>query len=102
MRITLDTTKTLDGLFKAVQDIKGLLLGRITFGENIQSTTKTITFTAANTEVLIPHGLGVIPTAWIGASDVATNIYKGTTPWTAQQISLKSSIAPAVVALIII
>ena len=102
MRITLDTIRSVDGLFKAVQDIKELLLGRLTFGDNIQSTTVTVTFPDADTDVIVKHGLERTPTAWIAASDVATNIYRGSVAWTTKQISLKSSVAPAVVTLIIV
>lgn len=102
MRITLDTVKSLDGLFKAVQDIKALLLGRLTFEDNIQSTIKTVTFPDADTDLIITHGLERIPTSWLATSDVATNIYKGSVAWTSQQISLKSSAAPATVTLIIV
>lgn len=101
-RVPINTDNNPAGHFRAIKDIKQALLGRLTFGENIQSTVTEVTFVTANADQTINHGLERIPVSFIAHADVATNIYKGTVAWTDKTITLKSSVAPAVVTLTIV
>lgn len=97
MQIPLETKNTMEGFLRAIKDIKQILLGRITFGDNIQSYGPLeVTVADADTDIGIAHSLGRIPTGFFAyGEDVATIIYASSIPWTASQITLKSSVGPA-------
>lgn len=102
MRIPIEIIDTMAGHFRALKDIKQALIGRLTLGDNIQSSVVTVTFATANVDQTINHSLERIPISYIANADVATDIFKGTVPWTDKTITLQSSVAPAVVTLTII
>ena len=63
-------------------------------GENIAGEFRTITTAGANTEVVVPHTLGVIPVGRIVLrQDKAGSLYDSTTAWTTTNIYIKSDVA---------
>ena len=103
MRLPLSVEHTMDGHLRALRDIKQALLGRLTFGENIQGSVVTVvTPGAANTDFTVNHGLERIPVSFFFHSDIATNIYKGSVAWTSKTVTLRSSAATATITLTIV
>lgn len=104
MQIPVDTKNTMDGFLRAIKDIKQVLLGRVTFFDNIQASGPVeVTVSTADTEFEIDHNLGRIPLAFFAyGENMATIIYASDTAWTANKIFLKSSVGPATFKLIIV
>lgn len=71
--------------------------GRLVFGENIRGQILTVTFSASNVDVTIPHQLARIPDGYfqIGSS-AATNLYDGTMANDSQNAYLRASSAGTV------
>lgn len=78
-------------LFSAILQV---LNGEITFNDNCKTTFLTVVFNSANVQQSLVHGLNKIPMGYIlVGSKVATQLYDGTTPSSAQAIYLKSTVA---------
>lgn len=94
----LDSTEQIIRYVSIIKDqIYQIVNGKIEFDLNIWSSTVDVTFTAANTEVAVSHGLGRVPTGYILVkSSAATALYDGTTTNTASTIYLKASVAATV------
>jgi len=61
------------------------------FDQNLKTSTVDVSFTAANTQVPINHGLGRVPTGYIQAkSNVAARVYDGGSANTDSVLYLKS------------
>ncbi len=83
------------------QDVTQLLNGRLGFADNFDAKIVSQTFSSANTNALVAHGLGRVATNYIVLSkDVACDIYSGSGS-TSGAIGLKSTVAPATVSLLI-
>lgn len=70
-----------------------IVMGLLTFGENIQSKQVDVTFTAGATPTRVQHGLGYIPTGYlqVGAStDLVVYGLRGS-DWNADAISLQAN-----------
>ena len=66
--------------------------GGISFDENITCSTVEATFTTANAEVQVSHGLNKVPTGWIVVSPtVAMQVYKGNNTDTNKFVYVKST-----------
>lgn len=73
------------------------LNGRLSISDNFDAKILTVTFSAANIDFFVPHGLGRVPSAYIQAgSTAATNIYDGSVGNSAQLICLRASAASTV------
>lgn len=56
----------------------------------------------ASVDFIINHGLGRVPVGFIVSSKSAfTDVMKGVTPWTKQQLSIQVSVAPVELTLLI-
>ena len=89
-------------LFTDISNIFLAFQGRIRFGdgvdkargENMSGEFHTITTAGANTEVVVPHTLGVIPVGRIVLmQDKAGSLYSSTTAWTSTTIYVKCDAA---------
>ncbi len=78
----------------ALQDVVRVINGDLDFQTNINCKIIRVTFSAADTDQVIAHGLNRPPSGYIVAgSSVATNVYDGTSPVNATTIMLKASVA---------
>lgn len=85
----------------AFQDIVSTLNGNLDFQTNFNCKILSVTFSAANTQVAISHGLGRIPAGYLQiSSSVAASVYNGDSSSSSSVLYLKSS-APATVGLIV-
>ena len=102
-QIPLSTQGTIEGILRAIKDIKQVLLGRVTFGDNIACKVVTDTYAGApNTDIVIDHNLGRIPTGFVAFGvGMSATLYQGTAPWTKTQIVLSSSTTPVTFQVII-
>lgn len=94
--LSVSNLKTLEELTRWVSQtlsaIIDLVNGRISMVDNMDVFEATVTFTAANAEVKVPHTLTRVPTRYeISSLTAAMSIYTGTTPFTESNIYLKSS-----------
>jgi hypothetical protein len=77
-----------------LQDAQRVVNGSIELLKNVKLKSKTITFTAANTNVTVQHGLGFTPNGYIMAGGTAAMvIYDGSVTKSSSNITLKSSAA---------
>ena len=82
------------------QDVISVVNGGLDFSTNFNCKLISVVFSAANTNVVTPHGLGRTPTGYIIMNaSAATSVYNGTGTNTTQ-IGLKAS-SPATVGLIV-
>ena len=93
---TLSNLKTVEELSRyysiVVDEIKAILNGKISFSENVEVSSVSVTFTSAGTEVIVNHTLQVIPIGYVVIGrDSDFTVYDGITSWTAQYISLRAS-----------
>lgn len=85
------------------QHLAFVVNGQIGFGDgtnsdNINGVWVPATFGLANTDLTLTHNLGRIPVGYITmTADRATDIYTGSVAATKSQITLRSSVANAVV-----
>lgn len=102
-QIPLQTVGTLEGVLRAIKDIKQVLLGRVTFVDNISASIQDVsTSIPADTDIEIDHTLGRPAVGFFAYGiDMAPIIYKSSTPWTASKIFVKSSLSPVTFQLII-
>lgn len=84
---TLSTYST-----RLFQSIVTAVNGNLTFLENMKCRIVVVDFTAADTEVQVLHGLGIIPAGYISVwQNAAASVYATTTTWTDRSIYLKAS-----------
>lgn len=95
-QVPLATPSTLAGVIRAIKDIKQILLGRVTFVENISANITTVhSLVPVATDIVIDHTLDRVPTGFFSFGlNVAPIIYASSTPWTKTQIFLKSNLSP--------
>lgn len=97
----LGNIKTLEDIVRFVaifaKDIVDNINGRLEFDTNLKSDTVEVTFSTANAEKEISHGLGKVPTGYlVKRASAACSIYDGDTKNSATKIYLKSSAAATV------
>jgi len=74
--------------------------GGLEFDSNLNTSSVSVTFTAANTDTMVTHGLGKVPVGYLKSKASANcNIFDGTKSATDTVIYLQST-APATVTLI--
>lgn len=102
-QVPIATQGTMEGVLRAIKDIKQVLLGRVTFGDNISIRTVDITTSiTVGDDIAVPHNLDHIPTGFIAYGvDMPAHIYKSSTPWTQSQIFVKSDTSPLTFQIII-
>jgi hypothetical protein len=88
---------------KTLQQLINALTNRLTFEDNFQCTIVSIADTgAADTEFVVTHKLGKIPTAYIANLESAGEVYStGKDTWTTTQMTLKCSAANAKLTLVV-
>ena len=68
--------------------------GRLTFKDNLQSITVSVTIAASGTDVKVQHALGYVPSGFLPINqNTAAVVYTGVTNWTAQSIYVRGSAA---------
>lgn len=69
-----------------------IINGNISFADNFKAQTLSVTFSSANTDVQVSHGLKKVPTGYIivGASS-AMSVYDGSSSNTADLFYVRSS-----------
>jgi len=73
-------------------EVKTILNNGLTFTDNFAGKITTVTFSAANTDVAVAHGLGRVPTGYlIISSGASMSVYTGSSAWTSNLIYLRSS-----------
>jgi hypothetical protein len=88
--------------------ISRVINGNLGFGDgtntdNISGVWKSVTITLADTDITVTHNLGRIPVGYLVMSKTqACDIYDGSVAPTTTQITLKGSVAGAIVKLFII
>lgn len=81
----------------ALDDIVRVINGNLDFDNNFSAKTLSVTFSSANTEVAIQHGLGRVPSNYIQMqSSAATSLYNGSSANTSSTLYLKASAAATV------
>ena len=88
--------KTLDELARFVSimmnDVIRVINGELSFQDNLNTRFVDVSFTAADTEVGVEHGLGRVPTGYFAVkSNAATSVYDSGSTNTATTIYLKAS-----------
>lgn len=69
-----------------------LVNGKITFMDNFDALTISVEFTAANTTVIVPHGLNRIPAGYlVQGLTAALTVYDGNQANTTENIYLQAS-----------
>lgn len=77
-----------------LKDVYNILNGGGSLKDNFKGTLLTVTFSSANTDVAIRHGLDVVPSNYIMCgSDVATTVYDGVSSADKTFIYLRASVA---------
>lgn len=94
-RATLSNVEGLEQLQRFVsQDIQaivGVVNGRLSLTDNLQTSLVTVTFTGTST-VQVPHTLGIVPTGYIPVKLSADiRVFDGVGENTRQDIYLKAS-----------
>jgi len=94
-QFNLSSLKTTDELVRFLSqmtdEIYQVVNGQLQFDQNLKTSTVDVSFTAANTQVPINHGLGRVPTGYIQAkSNVAARVYDGGSANTDSVLYLKS------------
>lgn len=76
-----------------IKQAQQVIMGGLTWGENIQSKTVDVTFQSGNTPTRVAHGLRYIPTGYlqVGASTDMVVFGLRSSEWTAEAISLQSN-----------
>ncbi len=75
-----------------LDSIKSLLNNGLGLVDNFAGKNVSATFSVANTDTALVHGLGRVPTGYIVSRRSASmNVYDGATAWTSNVIYLKSS-----------
>lgn len=76
------------------QDVVQVVNGGLTFGDNFNAKTLSVTFPSANGTVAVIHGLGRVPAGYMVQSLTANMvIFNGTSGNTAQTLYLQASAA---------
>ncbi len=74
------------------QDVVNVVNGNVEFGTNIKSTIVSVTFSASDTDTIVGHSLGKVPTGYIPVGlSWSMIVYTGSLSATNKQITLKSS-----------
>lgn len=77
-----------------VRDCHNVVNGSLEFGKNIIGTTSEVTFSAANTDTRIAHGLGRAPTGYLIIGQSASgSIYDGVAAADSTYLYLRASAA---------
>lgn len=78
-------------LDRFAQNVADTLNGKIDFHTNFNGNLVNAVFTAANTDTVVAHGLGRIPTGYIPtAKTAAMHVFTGTGKWTAKLMYLQA------------
>lgn len=91
-----DRLQTLEDLKRYLnkfgEDVVAQVNGGLTFAENLDATTVSVTFSSANTDTALAHGLNRIPTGYIlVGSTAAMGLYDGVNASTASLLYLRAS-----------
>lgn len=77
---------------KALENIASILNNGVLFSDNFNAKTLTFTFSAANIETAVIHGLGRVPTGYIQVgSSAALTVYDGASANTSSLLYLRAS-----------
>ncbi len=75
-----------------LQDCAQQINGNLTFSDNISNRIVGATFTVVNGTVIVPHGLGRLPSMWISGSQVGpTAVISETKPADNNNVYLAAS-----------
>ena len=75
-----------------LNSIVSAINGGLTFSDNFSQNTQSVTFTAANAEVVVNHNIGRIPVGYLVlGNSAAAIVYNSDTAFTTQSIFLKAS-----------
>lgn len=78
----------------ALTQLSQIVNNGISFADNFDSAILTVTFSAANTEQAISHGLGRVPAGYICiGSAAATTLYDGSSANTSSLLYLRATVA---------
>lgn len=84
------------------QNVVEVVNGKLDFQTNFNSQVLSQSFSAADTDTTIGHNLGRVPFGYLVASKtVSSDIYNGSVSATASTITLKASVAPVTVTLVV-
>lgn len=84
-----------------LDQVKTIINNGLQFVDNFSGKTLTLTFSAANTDTALTHGLGRVPTGYIIIKRSASMVvYDGSAAWTSQLIYLKASATGTVTVLV--
>lgn len=76
----------------SLNEMIGVINGNLEIGLNIKAQIVDASFTATNTDTVIPHSLGRVPNGYILInSNVSTNLYNGSVAFASGNITLKST-----------
>lgn len=96
--LTISNLKTLDDVIRfnsiVFDEFLRVFSGNISFTDNMFVSRQVVAFTAANTDTVVPHKLGVIPTGYLKVgSTAAMTLYDGqpSSKWTENYIYVRSS-----------
>lgn len=77
-----------------LEDVGATINGGLTLNDNMAIVFTEFTFTTANTNYAVRHGLGRVPLGYIPTKQtVAGSLYTGVGSWDSEIIYLKSSVA---------
>lgn len=92
--INVPDEKKWEYLTKYLINLTEVINGGLQFENNLRTKIVSHTFSAANTNESVTHGLGFVPNGYILAgSSVSLNLYDGTGTTSKTVISLKASAA---------
>lgn len=84
------------------KDVFDTVNGLLEFDTNLRTATKSVAFVAANTDVGIAHGLGIVPRGYIVAGkDLSCDIYNGSVANTITTLYLRCSVASVTATIIV-
>lgn len=84
------------------QNVAEVVNGQLDFQTNFNSSVVSRSFSSANTDTVISHNLGRVPTGYLVASkSVSSDIYDGSSSASSSTITLKASVAPVTVTLVV-
>lgn len=81
----------------AFDDLDGVVNGGIQFGQNINANQLDVTFITANSDTVVQHGLGKLPTGFfVVGNNSASIIYNSPTASTSDVLYLRCNVAGTV------
>ncbi len=79
------------------QEVVRTVNGKLDFATNINCKLLSMTFSAANADTTVSHGLGRVPAGYIVTSaSAATSVYDGSISNTSSDLTLRASVAATV------